>query len=174
MRIFASGNLDEYHLRDLMDAGAPIDGFGVGTRMNTSADAPFLDCAYKLTEYAGVPRRKRSEGKATWPGCKQVFRRLAPGGQPVGDLLTLQGDEQDGTALLQPVMIAGRRTAGAPTLQASRDFARRQLAALPESLRALEHTTTYAVEVSARLRAMAHQVDQRTLEAAGAAAPGRV
>ena len=52
----------------------PIDGFGVGTRMNTSADAPFLDCAYKLVEYAGLPRRKRSEGKATWPGRKQVFR----------------------------------------------------------------------------------------------------
>lgn len=69
--IFASGNLDEYRVRDLVAAGAPIDGFGVGTRMNTSADAPYLDCAYKQTEYAGLPRRKRSEGKATWPGRKQ-------------------------------------------------------------------------------------------------------
>ena len=76
--IFASGNLDEYRLRELVRQQAPIDGFGVGTRMNTSADAPYLDCAYKLQEYEGRPRRKRSEGKATWPGRKQVFRRYTP------------------------------------------------------------------------------------------------
>ena len=166
VRIFASGNLDEYRLRDLLAAGAPIDGFGVGTRMNTSADAPFLDCAYKLTEYAGVPRRKRSEGKATWPGRKQVFRWLDAGGQLAGDLLTLQGDEADGTALLQPVMIDGQRIAAAPSLEASRDLARRQLAALPESLRALEPAAPYTVAVSAPLQAMAREVDQRTLEVA--------
>jgi nicotinate phosphoribosyltransferase len=173
VRIFASGNLDEYQLRDLVDAGAPIDGFGVGTRMNTSADAPLLDCAYKLTEYAGVPRRKRSEGKATWPGRKQVFRRLDAGGQPCGDVLTLQGDEPGGTPLLQPVMVQGRRTPGTPDLQASRDHARRELAALPEALSALEHAAPYAVEVSAPLKAMAQWVDARTLEVAGRPEPGR-
>ena len=58
----------------LLAAGAPIDGFGIGTHMDTSSDAPSLDCAYKLQEYAGIARRKRSEGKATWPGRKQVYR----------------------------------------------------------------------------------------------------
>lgn len=173
VRIFASGNLDEYQLRDLLDAGAPIDGFGVGTRMNTSADAPLLDCAYKLTEYAGVPRRKRSEGKATWPGRKQVFRRLDAGGQLCGDVLTLQGDEPGGTPLLQPVMVQGRRTPGTPDLQASRDHARRELAALPQALSALEQAAPYAVEVSAQLKAMAQWVDARTLEVAGRPEPGR-
>ncbi len=72
--IFASGDLDEYALRDMLAAGAPVDGFGVGTRLDTSSDMPYLDCAYKLQEYAGRARRKRSEGKATWPGRKQVYR----------------------------------------------------------------------------------------------------
>jgi nicotinate phosphoribosyltransferase len=75
-RIFASGNLDEHRLQELILGGAPVDGFGVGTRILTSADAPYLDCAYKLEEYAGKPRRKRSEGKATWPGRKQVYRQF--------------------------------------------------------------------------------------------------
>jgi nicotinate phosphoribosyltransferase len=65
VRIFASGNLDEYSLRDLIEGNAPIDAFGVGTRVVTSSDAPYLDCAYKLQEYAVRPRRKRSEGKST-------------------------------------------------------------------------------------------------------------
>jgi nicotinate phosphoribosyltransferase len=80
VRIFASGNLDEYFLRDLIEGNGPIDAFGVGTRVDTSCDAPYLDCAYKLQEYAGQPRRKRSEGKTTWPGRKQVYRSFDRGG----------------------------------------------------------------------------------------------
>ena len=72
--IFASGNLDEYRLNELVSAGAPIDGFGVGTALDISADAPSLDFVYKLQEYAGKARRKSSEGKATWPGRKQGYR----------------------------------------------------------------------------------------------------
>src|SRR5206468_3790370 len=87
--IFASGNLDEDALRDLVASGAPIDGFGLGTRLVTSADAPYLDCAYKLVEYAGRPRRKRSEGKASWPGRKQVWRRHGDDGRMCGDVLAL-------------------------------------------------------------------------------------
>src|SRR5206468_13061473 len=79
--IFASGDLDEQAVRELVRAGAPIDGFGLGTRIDTSADAPYLDSAYKLEEYAGRPRRKRSEGKATWPGRKQVYRRHGSDGR---------------------------------------------------------------------------------------------
>ncbi|HEX5512815.1 MAG TPA: nicotinate phosphoribosyltransferase, partial [Gammaproteobacteria bacterium] len=79
--IFCSGNLDEYEIAGLLAGGAPITGFGVGTQLDVSADAPSLDCAYKLTEYAGHPRRKRSEGKQTWPGRKQVWRRYNDSGQ---------------------------------------------------------------------------------------------
>jgi len=160
--IFASGNLDEYRVRELLRAGAPIDGFGIGTRMNTSADAPYLDCAYKLTEYAGQGRRKRSEGKATWPGRKQVLRRYDPGGRMIGDVLTLDGEPGMGMALLQPAMIAGHRSAPAPELGASRAYFRGQLAALPERLRDLEPATPYPVAVSDALRNLARSVDARS------------
>ena len=157
--IFASGNLDEYKVRDLVRSGAPIDGFGVGTRMNTSADAPYLDCAYKLTEYAGLPRRKRSEGKATWPGRKQVIRRYDPAGVMTGDVLTLQDEPIAGTPLLEPVVLAGKRRLAAPDLQASRERARRQVAALPERLLAIEMAELYPVEVSCKLEALARSVN---------------
>ena len=73
VKIFASSGLDECALRELLSVRqAPIDGFGIGSAMDTSQDLPNLDCAYKLQEYAGRARRKRSEGKATWPGRKQI------------------------------------------------------------------------------------------------------
>ena len=78
--IFASGNLDEHRIEALLADAAPIDGFGVGTALDTSSDVPAIDAVYKLQSYAGVPRRKRSEGKATWPGIKQVVRRHSPEG----------------------------------------------------------------------------------------------
>jgi nicotinate phosphoribosyltransferase len=161
VKIFASGNLDEYALRELLAAGAPIDGFGVGTRMNTSADRPYLDCAYKLQEYAGQPRRKRSEGKATWPGRKQVYRRRDAGGRFAGDVLTTADDLAEGDALLRPVMRAGRRVAPAPALEAVREHAAAQVAALPEALRALDPAPPYGVTVAASLQALARAVDAR-------------
>ena len=82
--IFASGGLDEDYISEIVQAGAPIDGFGVGTSLTTSSDAPALDCAYKLQEYAGLARRKRSLGKATWPGRKQVWRRYGSDGRMAG------------------------------------------------------------------------------------------
>ena len=107
--IFSSGNLDEWKVQQLLASGAPIDGFGIGTALDTSSDAPFLDCAYKLQEYAGTPRRKHSEGKATWPGRKQVYRHFAPDGTFDHDVVALEGDAQRGMPLLVPVMSAGRR-----------------------------------------------------------------
>jgi nicotinate phosphoribosyltransferase len=158
-RIFASGNLDEFRLRELVAGGAPIDGYGVGTRMNTSADAPYLDCAYKLQEYAGKPRRKRSEGKATWPGRKQVWRGFDTAGRLGGDLLTTVEDAAPGEALLQPVMRGGRRLAPPLPLHDLRDHARTQLAQLPEPLRGLDPAPPYPVTVSGKLRDLAARVD---------------
>ena len=96
--IFASGGLDEDYIAEIVQAGAPIDGFGIGTSLTTSSDAPALDCAYKLQEYAGRPRRKRSSGKATWPGRKQVWRRYGPDGRLVGDILSTEIDSTSGRA----------------------------------------------------------------------------
>lgn len=159
--IFASGNLDEFRLRDLVRGHAPIDGFGIGTRMNTSADAPYLDCAYKLVEYAGTPRRKRSERKATWPGRKQVYRRYGADGRIEGDCLALEGEPQSGTPLLQPVMIDGVRTAS-PSLAASRAHAAQQLGTLPPELLALEPAGPFPVDISAPLAALVCHVDAKT------------
>jgi nicotinate phosphoribosyltransferase len=162
LTIFASGNLDEYALRTLVDGGAPIDGFGVGTRMNTSADAPYLDCAYKLQEYGGRPRRKRSEGKATWPGRKQVHRRFGANGAAVGDVVSLASDVVEGEPLLAPVIRGGRLVAPLPSLAASRLYAARAIATLPVPLRALERAPApYPVSVAPSLHRLAAEVDAR-------------
>jgi len=159
VRIFASSNLDEYEVASLLARGAPIDGFGVGTRMNTSADHPYLDCAYKLEEYEGVARRKRSEGKATWPGRKQVFRRTDASGQFAGDVLTTEDDAQDGQPLLAPVMRNGHRLAASPRLATVREHAATQIARLPAPLKRLDDAAPYPVDVAPALRELARQVD---------------
>jgi nicotinate phosphoribosyltransferase len=164
--IFASGNLDESSVAQLLAAQAPIDGFGIGTRMDTSADAPYLDCAYKLEEYAGQARRKRSEGKATWPGRKQVYRRYDADGRMSGDILTLEDDPQGGEPLIQPVMYAGRRLNAAAPLTVLRERARNQLARLPQQLRTLEKGPDYPVQVSAALCDLAKTVDEHRLRMA--------
>jgi nicotinate phosphoribosyltransferase len=157
--IFASGELDEYRLRDLVAQGAPIDGFGVGTRMNTSADAPYLDCAYKLVEYDGRARRKRSEGKATWPGRKQVYRHCDVDGTSTGDTLTLADDASSGVPLLVPMLRGGRPVGDEHGLEAARERARRGLASLPEPLRKLDSATAYPVAIAPALRALAAAMD---------------
>jgi nicotinate phosphoribosyltransferase len=159
-QILASGNLDEYRLQALVASEAPIDSFAVGTAMTTSADAPSLDCAYKLQEYAGRPCRKRSEGKATWPGRKQVYRHRTSVGQLAYDVVTTTDDVQDGEPLLQPVMKAGRRLAPSPGLTEIRHQVAAQLGQLPAQLRQLEPEAPYEVRISPRLRALAERVDQ--------------
>ncbi len=159
--IFCSGNLDEYQLEELLAQAAPIDGFGIGTRLDVSSDVPYLDCAYKLQEYAGRPRRKRSPGKATWPGRKQVYRHYSSDdGQMLGDVLTLVDDPQPGEALLQPVMQGGRRLHPPSPLSELRQRAKEQLMRLPESQRRLRDVAPYPVTVSPRLQALAAQVDR--------------
>lgn len=160
--IFASGSLDEWIVHELLAAGAPIDGFGTGTRLDTSADAPSLDCAYKLTEYAGLARRKRSEGKASWPGRKQVFRRRAADGTLRDDVLTIDGDPQDGEPLLRPVMRAGRRLAPSASLAEVRARTAAELAALPPALRRLDPAPPFRARVAPALAALAAEVDART------------
>lgn len=158
--IFASGNLDEYAVDGLLRSGAPVDGFGVGTRMDVSSDAPYLDCAYKLQEYAGRARRKRSEGKATWPGRKQVYRLHDTTGRMAGDCITLEEAPVQGEALLQPIMRGGRLVAGLPSLQESRTRSLEQMASLPEALRDLDPgPSAYPVRIGTELDALARRLD---------------
>ena len=157
--IFASGNLDEHRVAALVRSGAPIDGFGVGTRMNTSADAPYLDCAYKLQEYEGRPRRKRSEGKATWPGRKQVYRRGGSDGRWTGDLLALADGAREGRPLLVPFMRGGELIEPRLSVDQARERAQHEIAHLPEALRSLEPAPAYSVEVDPELRRLAEAID---------------
>lgn len=159
VEIFASGNLDEHMLAGLVAAGAPIDGFGIGTRLDTSADVPYLDCAYKLEEYDGHARRKRSEGKATLPGRKQVFRRTDGEGILTGDILALDAADVAGRALLAPCLAGGRRLQPSPPLSAIRAHTARELARLPPALRALEPTEPYPVTVDPGLLDLVRRLD---------------
>ncbi|WP_031433674.1 nicotinate phosphoribosyltransferase [Methylomarinum vadi] len=155
-RIFASGDLDEYVLANLVKDGAPIDGFGIGTRMITSADHPYLNCAYKLEEYAGIPRRKYSDGKATWPGRKQVYRRRGADSRMLHDILTLEQDRQKGEALLIPVMRNGQRTEPAESLEQIRTRLKMQLQWLPpEYCKLKQAKTPYRVAISEVLQNLA-------------------
>ena len=157
--IVASGGCDEFIVRQLLDAGAPIDIFGVGTSVGTSADAPTLDTAYKLVEYEGRPVMKLSTGKETRPGPKQVYRSdlSAP------DLLATRSEPApDGhTPLLAEVMRAGRRTAPAEPLTAARERLHDDLALLPAALSELRSPSPPTVRVSDRLESLTIEVSQQ-------------
>ena len=157
--ILVSGGVDEDVLAVMMKSGAPIDGFGIGVSLATSIDAPAFDCAYKLQEYAGQPKRKLSEGKVTWPGRKQVWRSYDTDGRMRGDILSLASDTPAGEALIVPVMRAGKRIAPSPTLAQIRTRAAADLARLPEALRKLEPGAIYPVKVAEALVALAKEAD---------------
>ena len=159
VHIVASGNLDELEIARLLAAGAPIDSFGVGTRLDVSADAPYLDCVYKLQEYAGRPRRKRSSGKVTWPGRKQVFREHDAAGRIARDTIGLLDEALPGAPLLCPVMRDGRRLAQ-PSLEEIRAVAAREMASLPEDCRSLDAPRPILPRISPGLRAAADRVDR--------------
>jgi nicotinate phosphoribosyltransferase len=159
--IFASGGIDEETLVGFARQNAPIDGIGIGTSLATSSDAPALDCAYKLQEYAGLPCRKRSAGKATWPGRKQVWRRYDRNGRMMVDILSTEEDVHEGERLIHEVMEGGRRIGPQPTLHEVRAHARHELERLPTELRALSPLVPYPVEVSGSLEELAAVADRR-------------
>ncbi len=163
VQILASGGLDEYRLGDLIASGAPIDGFGVGTSLNVSADSPYLDYVYKLQEYDGKAKRKRSAGKSTWPGRKQVYRELNDDGTFLHDTLTLESDQQPGKPLLVAMMKEGRRIEPSPSLESVRAHTAEELSRLPNNLRRLEQVQAYDVIVSEALRQLTVEVDRNIL-----------
>lgn len=160
--ILVSGGINEDVLKTMMASKAPIDGYGIGVNLDASIDAPSLDCAYKLQEYAGEPRRKLSEGKVTWPGRKQVWRSYGADDRMSGDILSLENDTQTGETLIVPVMRKGKRIAAGPSLGQIREHVSRELARLPEAILRLEKSDEYPVRVSDKLKALATQVDAKT------------
>jgi len=165
--IFVSGGLNEFEIRDMLDQGAPIDGFGVGTAMGVSSDAPDLDIAYKLVEYAGRGRMKLSTGKPTLPGAKQIFRRHRDG-KAIGDMLGRRDEALDGTPLLEPFVRDGRRVRRADTPGRARERADKRLGALPEDILAVDRASRdYPVELSKALRDHRDQVKAAVEAAAG-------
>ncbi|MBZ5582274.1 MAG: nicotinate phosphoribosyltransferase [Acidobacteriia bacterium] len=160
-KIMASGDLDEYRIRDLLAAGAPIDAFGVGTQLATSGDAPSMGAIYKLVEVDihGIKRftAKFSEDKISVPGAKQVFRDVGR------DVIARSGECGKGEALLRPVILGGRLVEPLPALEQARRRAADSLAALAPSLRQLEVAEPRAVIYSRELRMLIEQTRRNLL-----------
>jgi nicotinate phosphoribosyltransferase len=141
--IFASGDLDEYRITELLAAGAPIDAFGVGTQLSTSADAPTIGAVYKLVEDEGGPKIKLSAEKVTLPGRKQVWR-VTSDGVDSHDVIALADEEpqlapaETARPLLEQVMVGGRRVGPDPSIHELRDRREQAVGRLPSRLRTLQ------------------------------------
>lgn len=164
--IFVSGGLNEKKIETLINGGAPIDGFGVGTSLTTASDAPSLDCAYKLQEYVGEAKRKTSPGKETLPGKKQVYRYFSHSGSFDHDILALADEAVPGAnhhrqPLLLPVMRAGKRLQTELTLVHLREAFARELRRLPKELRTLNAAQGYPVRISRGLGDLTTQIDRK-------------
>ena len=151
--IILSGDLDEYRIKDLLDDDVPVDSFGVGTQLGTSADAPTLGGVYKLVADSRGPKIKLSAGKATLPGCKQVYR-VEANGHYERDVIALESERVEGRALLQKVVSGGTRTGPAPSLHEIQKRCRASIASLPEPLRSLETQVDYRVDISEELQGL--------------------
>jgi len=165
VKIFASGDLDEYVIEELLKEGAKIDAFGVGTRMSTSLDRPYVDVVYKLSgkveEGNFVPTMKLSKGKVTLPGKKQIFRQRDENRKCVKDLIGLEDEEIEGERLLRKVMKDGQITCEMPRLQEIREATLENLSELPEKYKRLRDPSSYLVELSNRLTKIRSQVVDR-------------
>lgn len=164
VRIFASGGLDEISIDDLVRSGAPIDAFGVGTRMGVSADHPYLDTAYKLVAYEGRPVMKLSRGKVTAPGRKQVFRKPRPFGDVVG--LHEESVPAGRAPVLEPVMVGGRRTLPRAAVAYGLARFKADLALLPAAALDLRAPKSPRVSASEALRRVNAETRRRLAAAA--------
>jgi nicotinate phosphoribosyltransferase len=154
--IFVSGGLTEQDVARFVSRGAPIDGYGIGTALDASTDAPALDCAYKLQEYDGRPRMKRSPGKETLPGRKQVYRRYQDG-RIERDVVTLVSEPRDGEPLLVPVLRGGQPVGPLPDLDEIRERCTAGLASLPPELRSLDGPASVPVDIDASVVRLADE-----------------
>jgi len=170
VKIFASGNLDEFKIKEILSRGGCVDNFGVGTNMGTSIDAPSLDVIYKISEVtddngAFLPTMKLSKGKVTYPGRKQVFRVQDKGRRFTKDILGLEKETARGRPLLIKVVSKGKIVYRSPSLDKIRRYLKKNLTRFPEELKELYPGYKYPVIVSAQLRklrqALARQLEKR-------------
>ncbi len=156
VKIFASGDLDEYRIQDIILQGAKIDAFGVGTRMGVSADAPSLEIVYKMVRLGDRNVRKMSSGKETLGGRKQVFRKVSPDGDYLQDIIAAREERiPDAHPLLEAAMKGGRRmTSPATSLKDIRIRAEKNLSLLGESYRRITSPEAFPVELSNRLKSI--------------------
>ncbi|MDE2842695.1 MAG: nicotinate phosphoribosyltransferase, partial [Chloroflexota bacterium] len=170
VQMVASGGLDEYEIDNLVQSGAPIDIFGVGTRVGTSADAPYTDMSYKLSCYDGRPVMKLSTDKISPPGVKQVYRLRDGNGCFERDVVSLQ-DEQlpAGERLLETVMEAGKKTRPEPALSEMRDRFTADFARLEDHFKQIVSPPRYPVTLSPALQRLTSQVQGSLMEQQGVA-----
>ena len=173
-RIFASGDLDEMTIAELIRNGAAIDAFGVGTALATSSDAPALGGVYKLVEVKEGSQKsylaKFSPDKTTHPGTKQIFRFSGGDGQYRRDLIACAGEKySDAEPLLTCVMKDGKRTEASPSLEKIRERSRRELARLPRRYRELGSQDAYPVEFSGELERLLERVRIQVMPGADSA-----
>jgi len=165
VKIFASGDLDEYAIEELVKEEAKIDAFGVGTRMSTSLDRPYVDVVYKLSgkveEGNFVPTMKLSKGKVTLPGKKQIFRQRDENRGYTKDIIGLEDERIKGEPLLKKVMKDGRIACKPATLEDVRKATLKNLSELPEEYKKLRDPSSYTVELSDRLTKIRSQVLDR-------------
>jgi nicotinate phosphoribosyltransferase len=165
VQIIGSGGLDEYVLTELSSAQIPYDSYGVGTKMGTSSDAPWSDMAYKLVEYGGKPVLKRSPGKGSWPGAKQVFRQKDSQGQLIKDIVGLREEHIDGAeVLLRKVMESGKITVTLPTLAQSQSILAKELGHLPDETKTIRNPVPYGVEFTPRLIFLREEIERKLVE----------
>lgn len=169
VKIFVSGDLDEFRIAELLGKGAKIDSFGVGTKMGTSSDRPYLDVIYKLCETMTAPGvyspiMKLSTDKLTLPGRKQVYRYKDPDGNYVRDVIALATERVDAEPLLIKVMSEGKLTYTLPSLNQIKDFAAENLSKLPEKHKALTNAEAYPVELSQKLQDLIKTLREKITE----------
>lgn len=163
VKINASNDLNEYKIKKLIQEGAQIDSFGVGTEMVTSKDAPAISGVYKLVEDADkegnpIPRIKLSEGKITLPGKKQVYRLYDSNGKCLKDIIALEGEEVEGEPLLAKVMEKGKICYNLPELNEIRSYALQNVQNIPEDVKS---GAEYKVELSARLKKLVQELTEK-------------
>jgi nicotinate phosphoribosyltransferase len=166
VRIFASGDLDEFKVEELLNKGAKIDAFGVGTKMGTSADKPYVDVIYKLCEIMSgsgrfSPIMKLSEGKVTLPGRKQVYRFKDENGNFSKDVIALTDEKIKGEPLLVKVMEKGEITYDFPSLDEIRATAAENLSKLSEKYKKLTNAPAYPVELSQDLETLIRKLKKK-------------
>ncbi len=162
--IFASGNLDEYKIEELLNKGAKIDAFGVGTSMGVSKDSPYCDVVYKLVEISNhgkhLPTMKLSQGKVTYPGKKQIYRITDKNGNYVKDILALEDEKIYGEKMLTEFMENGKIIQKMPSLNETRKAAKENLARLPDKYKKLMNPINYDVKISGKLRKLTQKLNK--------------